>query len=306
MLAVDESRLPADSPVRLVAQSSAALPEFVLADSTHPRFVAARWRRRNVRLDGPVQLDQHLLSYCERGGAVATIVLDGVQLRAQQHAGSVTFLPAGCYERWLLEASGDVVHLHLYIATEAMGECLGELSADERPALAPFMDLRDPWFDSFFHLLAAEYEACRRAGTLQTFDLLDRVGSLMLRRLIAIQRQLCNQPAGRVAPLRQAVLRQVQTYVGQHLAERITLDRLAAMASMSVDHFVRAFEQATGTTPHRWIVGRRLEAARALLRAGSRPIEAIARECGFPDAAHFSATFRRHHGITPSAYRRLN
>ena len=50
-------------------------------------------------------------------------------------------------------------------------------------------------------------------------------------------------------------------HIAQNLAQRLTLDTLAAMTSMSVDHFVRAFEQATGSTPHRWILERRLDAA---------------------------------------------
>jgi AraC family transcriptional regulator len=88
------------------------------------------------------------------------------------------------------------------------------------------------------------------------------------------------------------------------LGERLTLEALAGITALSADHFLRAFEQATGSTPHRWIVERRLDVACARLADSSERIEQIAHTCGFAGAAHFAATFRRHRGMTPSAYRR--
>jgi AraC family transcriptional regulator len=167
------------------------------------------------------------------------------------------------------------------------------------------LDVRHPWFDSFFRLLTAEHEACGQGNRLQEFDLFDRMGQLLLRRLIALQRHpgATDQP-GRTAPLRTQLLRDVLAYIDRHLASKIVLDQLAAVASMCVDHFVRAFEQATGTTPHRWVLERRLEISRLRLRETTDAVGVIARECGFSGAAHFAAAFRRFHGTTPSAYRR--
>lgn len=307
MLQIDYSRLPSSSPVLLVARSGSVQPDFVLADHASPRFMVARWHRRKVVLDAPAFLDHHLLSYCERGGASSTIVHDGVRRHARQHTGSVTFLPAGRYERWVLDAPCEVAHLHLYITGEAMHEGLlaDPASASTSRALSPMLDVRHPWFDSFFRLLTAEHEACGQGNRLQEFDLFDRMGQLLLRRLIALQRHpgATDQP-GRTAPLRPQLLRDVLAYIDRHLASKIVLDQLAAVASMCVDHFVRAFEQATGTTPHRWVLERRLEISRLRLRETTDAVGVIARECGFSGAAHFAAAFRRFHGTTPSAYRR--
>ncbi len=286
----------------MLARGSATQPDFVFADGPPTRFVAARWHRRKVQLDGPLQLEQHLLSYCERGGALSTIDVEGMHLRARQHTGAVTFLPAGRYERLLLESIGEVAHVHLYISVEAMRGALD--AAAGSTAAAPLMDVRDPWFDSFFRLLLLEYEACRAGGQLQSFDLLDRLGSLLMRRLAGLQHPAAATSKSPVAPLRPFLLRQVLDHIEQHLRQRLTLDTLAAMTSLSVDHFVRAFEQATGSTPHRWILEQRLDAACERLRASSAPIDDVAHACGFVHPAHFSATFRRHRGVTPSAYRR--
>jgi len=295
MLPIEFAALPAGSPAHLVASSSATRPDYVLADGPPARFTVAHWQRSHAWLDAPVRLEQHLLSYCEHGGAVSTVVVHGRLHHAQQHRGSVTFLPAGTYERWQLEAPGEVSHLHLYIAPAAW-------PAPTPPA--PLMDLRDPWFDGFFRLLTADHEACRAAGQLAAFDLLDRVGDLLLRRLAALTAAPPRRSAGRVAPLRPHLLRAVLEHVDGHLGEHLTLATLAALAGMSEDHFLRAFEAATGDTPHHWLTERRLRAARERLRRDSAPIQDIAHDCGFANAAHFCATFKRRYGLTPSACRR--
>ena len=53
--------------------------------------------------------------------------------------------------------------------------------------------------------------------------------------------------------------------------------------------------------PHRYVVGRRVEAARKLLLAGV-PIAQTAAEVGFHDQAHFTKQFRRHVGATPGRF----
>lgn len=295
MLTRGDSTVSTGWPLALMAGNSATEPEFVFAEVPTPRFVVARWRRRLVRADGPLHLSQHLLSYCERGGAVSTIWREGERYCARQYAGSVTFLPAGRYERWMLEAPDEVVHLHLYIAVDQLNRQAG---------LLPIVNHRSPWLDSFFRLLLAELEAARGSAQGPAVDLLDRLGDLLLRRLDELQDRARAASPARVPPLRPHLLRRVLDHVDNHLGEPLPVAALADMASLSVDHFVRAFTRATGATPHRWLQMRRLEAAATQLRHSELRIDEIAHRCGFAGAAHFAASFRRHHGVTPSQYRR--
>ena len=78
-----------------------------------------------------------------------------------------------------------------------------------------------------------------------------------------------------------------------------TLDQLAGAACLSVNHFIRAFHQQTGVTPHRHVVLRRLERGIILLKKPGKP---VADGVGFATPAHFVATFRRTMGITPGAF----
>src|SRR2546425_8839080 len=72
---------------------------------------------------------------------------------------------------------------------------------------------------------------------------------------------------------------------------------------MSPYHFARLFKRSTGVPPHRFLVRRRIDAARALLAAQTAPIAEIAQLVGFRTPSHFTTTFRRVTGMTPSAYR---
>ncbi len=88
-----------------------------------------------------------------------------------------------------------------------------------------------------------------------------------------------------------------------HLAEPLTVTRLARHAGYSDRSFARRFRAETGTTPLQWLIAQRTLNARELLEAGELPVEAIARRCGFGSSASLRDHFRRAIHTTPTAYR---
>jgi transcriptional regulator GlxA family with amidase domain len=90
-----------------------------------------------------------------------------------------------------------------------------------------------------------------------------------------------------------------------HLAEPLTVDRLAERAAMSPRHFARAFKRETGITPAKAVERLRLDAARVRVEAGSEPIESIAAATGFSDPERMRRAFVRGFGQPPQALRRL-
>src|SRR3954470_5384560 len=95
----------------------------------------------------------------------------------------------------------------------------------------------------------------------------------------------------------------VLEWASAHLAEDISVDGLARRALMSPRSFARRFKATTGTTPHAWLLGRRLAAAEALLEESDAPVEEIARLVGFGTAAGLREQFARRRGVSPRAYR---
>jgi AraC-like DNA-binding protein len=89
------------------------------------------------------------------------------------------------------------------------------------------------------------------------------------------------------------------------LDRNIGLESLAATAELSVFHFARAFKQSEGTTPHAFVLERRLAKARDLLTATDLPLSQIAFTVGFADQSHLARRFRQMAGVSPGQFRRL-
>jgi len=98
-------------------------------------------------------------------------------------------------------------------------------------------------------------------------------------------------------------LRRVTQYIQANLQQELRLAELSALVHMSPYHFARLFKRSTGVPPHRFLVRRRIDEARTLLEARTLAIGEIARLVGFRTPSHFTTTFRRITGMTPSAYR---
>jgi AraC-like DNA-binding protein len=106
---------------------------------------------------------------------------------------------------------------------------------------------------------------------------------------------------GGLAP---GALRRVREYIDGRLDDDISLDALAAVAELSRCHFARAFKQSVGTSPHAYVMQRRLERAERLLAETDLSLCQVALDSGFSDQSHFSSCFRRSFGESPRSFRR--
>lgn len=98
--------------------------------------------------------------------------------------------------------------------------------------------------------------------------------------------------------------KRVAQYMQEHLSEEITLATLAEIAGLSQFHFVRAFKQSFGLPPHRYLSSLRMEKATSLLANPATSVTQIAFNLGFSETSSFTSAFRKHTGLTPTAYRR--
>lgn len=92
-------------------------------------------------------------------------------------------------------------------------------------------------------------------------------------------------------------------HIGAHFAERITLEDLARIASVSPSHLIRLFKRQMDTTPHDYLLRRRITRAKALLAETTLTSAAIAAQVGFNSESNFSYRFSKMVGQSPRAYR---
>jgi AraC family transcriptional regulator len=100
-------------------------------------------------------------------------------------------------------------------------------------------------------------------------------------------------------------LQRVLDYIEASLGADIRLEELAAQACLSPFHFSRLFREATGLSPHRYVVDRRVQAARQELARSNLPLVEIALQFGFGSQANFTRVFRKATSLTPGQYREL-
>jgi AraC-like DNA-binding protein len=95
---------------------------------------------------------------------------------------------------------------------------------------------------------------------------------------------------------------QARAHLDAHVAINPSLSQLAHLGGVSEFQLLRAFKRELGLPPHAYLMQRRLDHARGLLRSGVTPSHA-ALESGFSDQAHLNRMFKRAYGITPGVYR---
>jgi transcriptional regulator GlxA family with amidase domain len=115
------------------------------------------------------------------------------------------------------------------------------------------------------------------------------------------QAQYVDQPVPRHAD---GSLAGTRAWALQRLHEPLTIADLAAHAHVSERTFARRFRAETGVSPLRWLLGARVDSARALLETTTAAIDDVAAQSGLGTAANLRKHFHTHVGVTPTAYRR--
>jgi len=108
---------------------------------------------------------------------------------------------------------------------------------------------------------------------------------------------------GRASTLNDRVLRTILDYIDANLDANLSLETLAGLAGVLTHQFGRAFKRKVGEPPHQYVLARRIEAARTLLRSTEHSIADIAYATGFSSQSHMTTTFRREIGVTPAQLR---
>lgn len=170
---------------------------------------------------------------------------------------------------------------------------------DTDPELVDQWGVRDPQIEYVLRALEADLEAGIPSGKLFGQSLLNGLA-------VHLRVRYGVHPPREVKPqngLPRARLNRVLEYVDANLEQEIALAALADTAGMSPHYFSELFKQSLGFPPHQYVLRRRIERARELLRNSNITVFEAAVRTGFSDQSHFTKIFRRIVGVTPTEYR---
>ena len=264
-------------------------------DESH-RDVWAQTLSTTPLLDAP--LEDHYVVLHLGGPKRVRRASNGPTLITDMATDAISIIPAGAAYDWSTE--GPIEYAHVYIPPERLARAAESIFDRDgaQVRLRSEVGRHDPLLATLFHALIGTAQSGRRDGLF-----LDVMTEAFLAQLLRGHGNLDEGVRRRQLALAPKRLSDVTDYVDLHLAEDITLDSLAAIARLSRFHFSRAFARATGKTPHAFVMGRRLEQAKRMLRDTDLAISDIAKACGFSGASHLSNRFVEAEGVRPSAFR---
>lgn len=158
------------------------------------------------------------------------------------------------------------------------------------------------------HTLVALGSSCSSFASLKA-DIMIRNLFEQLLRENRVAMQLSKNISAVKISTRMEIFKRVSTareWMEANCCAQITLDEMGVVASMNSQHFLRMFKMVYGVTPHRFLVERRLEKAKELLKNTEMTVSEICNAVGFESVQSFSLLFRKRFAMPPDAFRKFS
>jgi AraC family transcriptional regulator len=279
--------------------SRTGVPEPLLSSRSRQwdGIVVELHRARNV--DVLIPYPDHVISVVLAGVLNLYLARDGSTSHSTLRSGDVIITSAGGPTHWRHKEEAVSIILRLaptYVDKVAAEDCAAHA---QLPEIQDTVGKHDERIEEIAKQLLAGIESDPRASRLYIESLTHQLALHLLRHYSAPGLTVGKPPP----KLSQRKLRHAIEFIESHLSQDLTHSQLAAAAAMSPSHFAHAFRQATGLPPHRYVLNRRIEHAKTLLRHTDLPITEIAQHVGCCSHSNFTALFHKATGVAPSHYR---
>ena len=208
--------------------------------------------------------------------------------------GEMTLMPRGVPSEWSWNSTCD--RLDVIVPADVFGDD-SELDVIDRHLF------RDSEMEAICHRLYREIGLNDRADCLYMESLVMQLAVLLLRRHSTASGPAMIPPRG---GLTRVQAKRVLEYLESNLSRELTLRELASIAGLSPYHFARMFKRAIGVAPYRYVLERRVERAKAMLRSPGATLVEVSLSTGFCGQSHFTSTFRRLVGATPMEFQQCS
>jgi AraC family transcriptional regulator len=267
-----------------------------------------------VSLDEDVVLEKHIThgvaEYPEREHLTHLLYLpqaepvrvdyrcEGKQFDTEAQPGTVWIMPRGTRHSSRFE--GQHGGLVLSIGNEQFQRNVIPITHGDKIELVPGFNLGD---DQLMHLLLGLLTVAQDpsyADSLVSDLMVNAICIRLAKHYSASKPSALPQRGG----LPMARLKKVLEFIDANLDKNISLSALADAANMNLYYFATLFRKSMRISPHQYVLNRRVELAKRLLRDRKRSVLDVSLQVGFDHPNNFARAFRRMAGISPSDFRR--
>jgi AraC family transcriptional regulator len=213
----------------------------------------------------------------------------------------ITVTPGRVATRW--QHSGQPQILQVYLRQSVFESAAAEMFGGD-PAgveITPRFAMKDPLLEQ----LAVAVHDTLHDGSRSALVYVDT-----LAQMVAAHLAKAHSSSARPARMPASIglsdwrLRRLAELIEANLDGDLSLEMMAASVDLSPLYLIRAFKSAFGEPPHRYVLRRRIERAKDLLRTTDMPVAEVALAVGFSSQSHLSTWFQRIVGTSPAAFRR--
>lgn len=209
--------------------------------------------------------------------------------------------PGNAITSW--QHNGHPEILQMYVRQSIYDSVVSEMYGCDPAAaeIVPRFAMTDPLLEQ----LAVAIHTALRDGTAEDGLYIDTLAQMIAAHLARFH-STRSRPV-RVAPsdgISGWRMRRLLAYIEEHLEGNLSLEAMAGQVEVSPLYLARAFKAAIGQSPHQYVLARRLERAKDMLRNTDTPIVEVALASGFSSQSHLSNWFVRLVGVSPALYRR--
>ena len=272
-------------------------------DGASGRPEVVRWTSGTPKAWNAQIGDHRILVAICLGQSLLTLTINGTEFHdGLMDRGTALVIPAGSRIHAAVHTPGDFLHVHVpaHWLTEWLDK--GEASADAPVLTEAPLYLRD----SVVVKLTGTLLRAVHGKSFTSSIYADGITLSILARLLEIMvaRSAVKPPrTPSVSPLEAWRVKMAIDFIDQRIDQSMTSAEMGAAVGLSPMHFAARFRAATGTSPHTFILRRRIEHAQTLLATTKSTVADIAFSVGFRTQAHFTTVFRRHVDDTPHRWR---
>lgn len=257
-----------------------------------------RWRHGAVHDSLPPMSEHVIMTYYGEEREIS-LQGNGRRIVSRTRPGTITIIPSGADGKW--DVAGEIEVSHVYLSAARLEPIAEVLAKGQRIELLDRVGFADPVAARILELLSREAAVNDTSSRLFVEQAIDLLCTQLIRGHSSVGALREPEVKRGLAPWQ---VKRVTEYMHERIGEEISLNELAGVLHLSRFHFITAFRQATGKTPHEWLVLQRIGFAKKLLEDHRFSVTEVGLSVGYETPSSFAAAFRKVVGLTPTDFRR--